>query len=229
MSGGSASQIPSPRSRIPTVPKDLRTQLQARAARLDLDVPAAVFEPLERYFLLLRRWNARINLTALGLENPTEATLDRLLFEPLAAAPLVPTGPCIWFDLGSGGGSPAVPLKLMRPRTRLTMVDSKARKAAFLREVVRGLDLPHARVENARFEELARKPENIGTAQLVTVRAVKPDQDLFDAAGMLLANGGTLMLLGAEEELPAGRGFVAQDAVRAGKHPAFKLRLFRRR
>ena len=63
----------------------------------------------------------------------------------------------------------------------------------------------------------------------MTVRAVRPDQDLFDAAGMLLANGGTLMLLGAEEDLAAGRGFVAVDAVRAGKHPAFKLKVFRRR
>ena len=209
--------------------KDLRTQLQSRAARLDLELPASVLEPLERYFLLLKRWNARINLTALGLENPTEATLDRLLLEPVAAAALVPTGSCTWFDLGSGGGSPAVPVKLMRPRSRLTMVDSKARKAAFLREVVRTLDLPHARVENVRFEELARKPENIGMAQLVTVRAVRPDQELFDAAGMLLANGGTLLMLGAEEDLAAGRGFVAMDAVRAGKHPAFKLKVFRRR
>ena len=52
--------------------------------------------PLEAYFRLLTQWNAKINLTALPLEAPTDETFDRLLVEPLAAAPQL--------ELGSDGG-----------------------------------------------------------------------------------------------------------------------------
>ena len=207
---------------------DLRARLAARASALRIDLPASLPGPLERYFQLLKRWNARINLTGLVLDELTDATLDRLFLEPLAAAALVPASPGVWLDLGSGGGSPAIPIKLARPLADLTMVESRARKAAFLREVVRGLELSQARVENVRFEELASRPETKGRAQLVTVRAVRPDQAMFDAAAWLLESGRMLMLLGAGEDLPAGRGFVAVDERRAGRHDAFKLRLFRR-
>ena len=91
-----------------------------------------MLEPLEAYFQLLTQWNAKINLTALPLDPPTDETFDRLLVEPLAASKQIPTHtPSVWFDLGSGGGSPAIPLKIARPALRLTMIESKERKSAF--------------------------------------------------------------------------------------------------
>jgi len=101
-----------------------------------------VLAPLETYYRLLAQWNVKINLTALPLQPPTDSTFDRLFIEPLLAAELVPDLPGIWFDLGSGGGSPALPLKLIRPSLSLTLVESKTRKAAFLREALRALKLP---------------------------------------------------------------------------------------
>ena len=66
--------------------------------------------------------------------------------------------PLAWFDLGSGGGSPAIPLKLVRPDARLTMVESKTRKAAFLREAVAQSGAADAaEVADERFEELSRR------------------------------------------------------------------------
>ncbi len=62
-------------------------------------------------------------------------------------------------DVGSGGGSPAIPLKLAVPRLRLTMVEAKARKSAFLREAVRHLGLEQRSVETARYEELLARPD----------------------------------------------------------------------
>jgi 16S rRNA G527 N7-methylase RsmG len=50
-----------------------------------------MLQPLEAYFELLTHWNARINLTALPLDPPTDETFDRLLVEPLAAAKQIPT------------------------------------------------------------------------------------------------------------------------------------------
>ena len=125
-----------------------------RARRAKVVVVPETATALEEYFGLLDRWNAKINLTALPLRPPTDETFDRLFVEPLAAARFLPDESAMWLDLGSGGGSPAIPLNVVRPRLKLTMVESKVRKAAFLREAVRVLKLGNAAVENSRIELL---------------------------------------------------------------------------
>jgi 16S rRNA (guanine527-N7)-methyltransferase len=97
-------------------------------------------------------------------------------------------GPIRWMDLGSGGGSPAIPLKIVRPTWYLTMVEAKERKASFLREAIRMLRLQGADVANARFEDLGRE----GTADVVTVRAVKVDRPFADVVRRLLTPQGVL-------------------------------------
>src|SRR5205823_10490748 len=155
----------------------------------------AMLDPLEAYFRLLAQWNATINLTALPLEEPTDETFDRLLVEPLAASKQIATHtPLRWVDLGSGGGSPAIPLKIARPALQLVMIESKERKSAFLREATRVLGLSETLVETTRFEEAASRPEHSGTADLVTVRAVKADEQLFGVAATLLKSDGRLFL-----------------------------------
>lgn len=154
-----------------------------------------MLEPLEAYIQLLTRWNAAINLTALPLEAPTDETFDRLLVEPLVAAKQIPTHvPSVWFDLGSGGGSPAIPLKIARPSLKLTMIESKERKSAFLREAVRALGLVDASVETERFEVVAGKSTLANSADFVTVRAVRADDGLFESAAQMLKNGGQLLM-----------------------------------
>jgi 16S rRNA (guanine527-N7)-methyltransferase len=172
-----------------------RQRLAERAGRVGIALPFEVVAQLEGYFRLLSRWNAKINLTALPLDFPTDDTFDRLLVEPLVAARYVTDSPLLWFDLGSGGGSPATPLKILRTKARLTMVESRGRKAAFLREVIRGLQLPAARVENARFENLTQ--EGSEGAQLVTIRAVRSDRSLIGAAARLLGREGRVLWFGA--------------------------------
>jgi 16S rRNA (guanine527-N7)-methyltransferase len=174
--------------------REFRDRLARRARRANVTASAALVQALETYFTLLARWNVKINLTALPLDPPTDEAFDRLLVEPLAAARHVGNEPLVWFDLGSGGGSPAVPLKLSRPVLQLTMVESKARKAAFLRECVRTLALDRTAVENQRFEDLIAGDGRRASAQLVTVRAVRTDAVLFKTAAELLADGGRLML-----------------------------------
>jgi 16S rRNA (guanine527-N7)-methyltransferase len=176
--------------------QEFTDRLAGRAASAGVTLNTAVVDRLETYFRLLARWSARINLTALPLAEPTDETFDRLLIEPLAAGRLVADSSLRWFDLGSGGGSPAIPLKILRTQLRLTMVEAKERKAAFLREAARVLGLTDVVVENARFEELA--PESAGTADLVTVRAVRADADLFGVAATLLLDGGRMLWFGAD-------------------------------
>ena len=173
---------------------EFRDRLARRARRAKAPVTLAMLDPLEAYFRLLSQWNAKINLTALPLDPPTDETFDRLLVEPLAASKQIPDVPKVWFDLGSGGGSPAIPLKIARPALRLTMIESKERKSAFLREAARVVGLAESVVANERFEDTAAKGENAENVDLITVRAVKVDQTLFDTAERLLSPGGRLLL-----------------------------------
>jgi 16S rRNA (guanine527-N7)-methyltransferase len=174
---------------------EFRDRLARRTRRAKAPISLAMLEPLEAYFQLLAHWNARINLTALPLDAPTDETFDRLLVEPLAAAKQIPSHlPCVWFDLGSGGGSPAIPLKIARPALKLTMVESKERKGAFLREAVRALGLADTSVETERFEIVAGKSAFASSADLITVRAVRTDDQLFESAARMLKNGGQLLM-----------------------------------
>ena len=173
---------------------EFRDRLARRARRAKAPVTLAMLDPLEAYFRLLTQWNAKINLTALPLDPPTDETFDRLLVEPLAASKQFPDIPAVWFDLGSGGGSPAIPLKIARPALRLTMIESKERKSAFLREAVRVVGLAHTDVATERFEEAASKAQYAGKGELVTVRAVRTDQVFFETAEKLLSAKGQLLL-----------------------------------
>ena len=188
---------------------EFRDKLARRTSRAKAPISLTMLEPLEAYFRLLAQWNAKMNLTALPLNAPTDEAFDRLLVEPLGAAKQIPANtPSTWFDLGSGGGSPAIPLKIARPSLRLTMVESKERKSAFLREAIRALSLPDAFVETGRFEAVADKPEFAGVADIVTVRAVKADEGLFEAAERLLKIGGQLLIFRpAHSTSPDPKGF----------------------
>ena len=168
---------------------------QARAAGISLELNQLA--SLEHYFRLLMQWNRTINLTGLPLSDFPDRTLNRLLVEPLQAAQLVEDAPLLWLDLGSGGGTPAIPLKIMRPQLRLTMVESKSRKSAFLNEVVRSLALTATDVLTIRIEELTRSVK-AGHADLVTIRAVRIQEDLLQTVQVLLRPGGRLFLFGSE-------------------------------
>lgn len=171
-------------------------------------VTASQMGQLFGYYELLRLWNRRVNLTALSLPPvPPIETLDRLFMEPLLAAQHVPERDHqgAWLDFGSGGGSPAVPLKIVRPSLELTLVESRAKKVAFLREVVRGIALRAADVCDLRVEDLLRHREQ-GTAAMVTVRGLKLDGVVFSVAAGLIRPGGRMLVFGAEQEPAAGTG-----------------------
>jgi 16S rRNA (guanine527-N7)-methyltransferase len=183
------------------VSTSIETLLESRAAQLGVSLNPLVAERLVEYFHLLVHWNKRINLTSLPVEQPTESAVERLLIEPLLAIPVIAPSASSWFDLGSGGGSPAIPLQIARPTTKLFMIESRERKAAFLREAVRELQLEGAEVLADRIETIAESPTYAKAADLVTVRAVKLSAPLFSHLDALLKNGGQAILFGAAPQL----------------------------
>ena len=202
---------------------EFRERLSACAERAGVSISVDAHSKLEIYFQLLTRWNAKINLTALPLRRPTDETFDRLLIEPLAAARHVADAARTWFDVGSGGGSPAIPLKIVHAQVELTMVESKTRKAAFLREVVRALELAGVDIENQRFEDMARSTRP-HTIDLVSVRAVKSVPSLLIAIHRVVSPNGRVFLFqspGGGSEVLAG--FVTVELVGLGTSRNAKL------
>jgi 16S rRNA (guanine527-N7)-methyltransferase len=149
---------------------------------------------LETYFRLLAAWNQRINLSGLDLNDPTPEALDRLLIEPLLAARQISSSVHRMMDIGSGGGSPAIPMALAVPGVRLLMVESKTRKSVFLREAVRALQLPGAEVATARYEELLARPALHETHDLLTIRAVRMEARVLMSVQAFVKPGGQLFL-----------------------------------
>jgi 16S rRNA (guanine527-N7)-methyltransferase len=174
-------------------PIAFRTRLTRRASKAGAFLTPDLAEKLADYYDLLERWNRKINLTAL---DDVDAAIDRLLLEPVLAARQLPTGDRVrLMDIGSGGGSPAIPLTLASPSpTDLTMVEVKARKSAFLREAIRSLALTSSRVENSRFEELLAKPELHEQFDALSVRAVRLEPRMLMTLQAFLRPGGTMLL-----------------------------------
>jgi 16S rRNA (guanine527-N7)-methyltransferase len=171
--------------------RDLRTRLSRRAGKSGIFLPDDLSERLLTYYELLARWNRKINLTA--LDDPDQA-IDRLLLEPILAARHLPSVDLHLRDVGSGGGSPAIPLKLASPLSRLTMVEVKARKSAFLREAIRALELADTIVETSRYEELLARPELHESVGVLSLRAVRVELRSLMTLQAFLRPGGSMFM-----------------------------------
>lgn len=175
--------------------REFRDRLRRRAKRAGVDLSTELAESLDRYYALLSKWNAKINLTSFKLEaGEDDEAVDRLLLEPIVAARHVPPQAASAIDIGSGGGSPAIPFTLGSPRLHLRMVESKTRKAVFLREALRELNLGRAEVETSRFEELLARPELHEGMDLLTIRAVRIEPRTLMSLQAFLKPGGLLFL-----------------------------------
>lgn len=172
--------------------REFKERLSRRAKKAGLVVPAALADRLWVYFQLLSKWNSKINLTGLDLAEPTPEGLDRLLIEPLVAASYV-EGAGSLIDIGSGGGSPALPLALALPGLRLAMVEVKTRKSVFLREAARELGLENATVVTTRHEALLADPSFHEAFDLLSIRAVRVEARVFAALQAFIRPGGRLL------------------------------------
>lgn len=172
-----------------------------------LTLSPAIFDQLGVYLDLLLRWNAKINLTA--IRDP-EQIVTRHLGESLFAAgvlfgsqpsgaPLIPDvrmrgireGGAVTTlaDLGSGAGFPGLPIKLAFPSLQVTLIESQNKKATFLKELIRALQLEGVDVYSGRAEQWGKR------ADVVTLRAVERFDSVLPVAAGLVAPGGRLCLL----------------------------------
>ena len=107
---------------------------------------------LEKHFLLLQRWNQKLNLTS--LKDPEEIA-ERHYAESIFLGGHLPSGQLNIVDIGSGAGFPGIPVAALRPECAITLVESHQRKSVFLREATR--DLSNVKVSAERIEEVEGK------------------------------------------------------------------------
>lgn len=196
-------------------------------AGVGCDVSRETCERLEQYEALITRWTQKINLVS----KSTLADLrGRHIIDSAQIFPLISQTARHLADFGSGGGLPAVVLaviaKELSPDLKFTLVESDLRKATFLRQASRELDLGLI-VKSQRAEDL-----NPISADIVTARALAPlDQLLFWTSPHMTADAVALFPKGqtAEEELALARRNWSFEVDRFPSHTSAESSILRLR
>ena len=148
---------------------------------------------LSRYAELLLEANARAGLTSGRTDRDTLyrrhlaeslALLAALAVRGLLASPVI--------DIGTGGGLPGLPMKIVRPDLDITLLEATGKKAQFLLTVVEELGLSGVTVIHGRAEDIAHESAHRGVYRLALARAVAPLRTLLEIALPFLAPGGVL-------------------------------------
>lgn len=140
--------------------------IQKAAKDFGLQLSLDQVSKIQLYISTLLAWNEKFNLTA--IRDPLEI-LRRHFCESMYASVALPLLSGRLADLGSGGGFPGLPLKIICPDLHVFLVESNVKKATFLAEVVRELELADTRVLVSRYEELG---EEIAPIDFVCSRAL---------------------------------------------------------
>lgn len=149
---------------------------------------------IQQYIEMLVRWNEKVNLTA--IRDPLEI-LYRHFCESMFGAAILSSDQCRLADVGSGGGFPGLPLKIIRPEWEVLLIESNVKKATFLTEVVRELSLQGVRVLVRRYEELH---EEIAPVDAICSRAVGDFEPFLDwASSPLLGTERIALWIGGED------------------------------
>ncbi len=165
------------------------------AAALGVALDEAGHTQLLTYRDELARWNRVHNITA--VRDP-ERMVPVHLLDSLALAPLVCGGRVA--DIGAGGGLPGLPLAIAQRDLAVTLIEPRAKRAAFLAHVVRRLALDNVIVERCRAEEL---PLGAGAGfDTVVSRAFGTLAQFAAAAGRLCAPGGCLLAAKGRDPAP---------------------------
>ena len=199
----------------------MKELLVSAMAQAGVALTPAQQEQFLEYYRLLIEWNEKMNLTAI-----TEAAdvFQKHFADSLAAAPYVKQGAAL-IDVGTGAGFPGVPLLILRPDLKVTLLDSLQKRLRFLEEVCSRLGLS-ARLVHARAEDAGRDSGLRGTFDCAVSRAVAPLPVLLELVTPFLKVGGLALCYkgpGLSEELSGCSRALALLCCRVKEAPAFSL------
>ena len=165
------------------------------AARLGIALDESALGRFGRYLELLLQWSPRAGLTS--ITDPEEVQRRHFgealaLVVVLRAVGALASGGASVVDVGAGAGLPGLPMRIVDPALRLTLIDASERRCRFLEAVVAELGLDGVRVLHTRAEDAGRDRALRASFDLAVARAVAPLQVLVEYALPLLRAGGLL-------------------------------------
>lgn len=164
-----------------TVAASLLPRLREGAAAMGVALTENQAVQMLAYIELFHKWNQAYNLSAI---RDIESQVDRHLLDSLSVAPYIDAEQLI--DVGTGGGLPGIPLAILYPQKRFTLLDSNGKKARFLFQVKTQLRLDNVQIQNCRVE--AFQPQQRFDA--VISRAFASLKDMTDGCRHLLSDNG---------------------------------------
>ncbi|MEZ4485915.1 MAG: 16S rRNA (guanine(527)-N(7))-methyltransferase RsmG [Syntrophotaleaceae bacterium] len=173
-----------------------RSRLSDMLRQIAVTVPDERIGPLLWFRDELLRWNRKINLTA--ITNPSEA-LEKHLVDSLALLPYM-RDKCRMLDMGSGGGFPCIPVKIVRQDLLVWSVDAVSKKIAFQKHAGRHLNLQGFTAIHARLQDLPDYP-GLPLFDQVVARAFAPIKEIVRLADPVLAPGGEIIAMKGPEGL----------------------------
>jgi len=176
-------------------------QLETGLADMDLSLSDSQQQQLLAFLALLNKWNKAYNLTAVRDER---VMVSRQLLDSLSIMPWITTDHLL--DVGAGGGLPGIPLAIVFPEKRFTLLDSNGKKTRFLNQCVLELGLDNVEVIHGRAEDC--RPEQ--PFSQISSRAFTALENLVNWCGPLLAENGEFLAMKGQypddevSALPAG-------------------------
>ncbi|MGB5746429.1 MAG: 16S rRNA (guanine(527)-N(7))-methyltransferase RsmG [Desulfobacterales bacterium] len=161
------------------------------AREFDLDLDRHHTDLFATHAAELLHWNKVINLTT--ITDPYEIAVKHFV-DSLAPAKQILPGTSL-LDIGSGGGFPGIPLKVVIPSLSVTLIDASRKKANFLQHVIRTLKLEGIEALHIRAEDLAGDPAYLKHFEIITSRALTDLQSFVRQARPLLAVNGQMIAL----------------------------------
>lgn len=195
-----------------------------RLARVAADWRLALSEvqirQFEAYLELLIRRNAEFNLTAVSTP---DLIVTRHFLDSLRCALSWGDAPDSLADIGSGAGFPGIPLAILRPEMRVTLVETIGKKAAFLHEVADLLTLPFVSVLTVRAEQLGRDVSHREQYAVVTARAVAELRVLAEYCLPLCRIGGRMLAPKSADSAAEVQAALAVVARLGGNQPEVEV------
>ncbi|MCD8294567.1 MAG: 16S rRNA (guanine(527)-N(7))-methyltransferase RsmG [Clostridia bacterium] len=152
-------------------------------------IEGAYKERFDTYEHLLLDGNARINLTSITKH---EDIVSKHFLDSILAEPFIPEGAAV-ADVGSGGGCPAIPLKIVRDDLSFTLIESTGKKCAFLESVVEKMGFSGVQILNMRAEDAGTSVKHREAYDACTARAVAPLNTLAEYCLPLVKPGGVFI------------------------------------
>lgn len=167
------------------------------------------YEQFIKYMRLLQEWNEKINLTAITEDEEVIKKhfidcIKAFKSEPIRKAKTI-------IDVGTGAGFPGLPIAIMNPNVKVTLLDSLNKRINFLNLVVKELDLKNVTTIHSRAEDGARKTELREKFDVATSRAVANMAVLSEFCMPYVKKGGYFVALkgpAIDEELENGRNAI---------------------